>query len=183
MKHTVKKLMSAAAAFLFAIQTCGTAFAENADSGFSSDITGQVNVIISPALYIMENLDFNAELTGCGSHTVTLEKDGEGAEAHFTNLSPGEYTLKVSAEGFADYTQKINVERQAVTVRLMTDFANGIDYENGTHPGTILIGDVNGDGIIDDTDRLQLTDAVDSGEIGGITDLNGDGSIDLADME
>lgn len=182
MKHIVKKLASAATALLFAIQTYGAVFAENADGVFSSDATGQLNVIISPALYVMRNVDFTAELTGSGAQTVTLKKDG-GAEARFSGLSAGEYTLKVSADGFADYTQKINMESQALTLRLMTDFVKGVAYENGAHAGTLLIGDVNGDGVIDEKDRESLADAVDSGESGGLTDLNGDGSIDLADME
>lgn len=183
MKHIVKKLASAATALLFAIQTYGAVFAENADGVFSSDATGQLNVIISPALYVMRNVDFTAELTGRGAQTVTLKKDGGGAEARFSDLSAGEYTLKVSADGFADYTQKINMESQALTLRLMTDFVKGVDSDNGAHAGTLLIGDVNGDGVIDEKDRESLTDAVDSGESGGLTDLNGDGSIDLADME
>lgn len=183
MKHIVKKLASAATALLFAIQTYGAVFAENADGVFSADATGQLNVIISPALYVMRNVDFTAELTGCGTQTLTLKKDGGGAEARFSDLSAGEYTLKVSADGFADYTQKINMESQALTLRLMTDFVKGVSYENGAHAGTLLIGDVNGDGVIDDKDRESLTDAVDSGDDGGLTDLNGDGSIDLADME
>nr|MDE7192499.1 fibronectin type III domain-containing protein [Oscillospiraceae bacterium] len=188
MKHIKTRLFSAAAACLFAAQTSTAVFAEGGVSGIPvSDTqvgvgTGQVNVIISPALYLQSSVDFTAELTGNGSQTLTLDTDKDG-EVCFTDLSAGDYTLKVSADGFADYVQSVSVEHQAVTVRLMTDFAEGIDYENGSHPGTLLIGDVNNDGVIDGNDKQQLTDAVDSGTIGGVTDLNGDGSIDLADLE
>lgn len=180
-------MFSAAAACLFAAQTSTAVFAEGAYGGIPvSDTpvggTGQVNVVISPALYLQSNVGFTAELSGNGAQTITLDTDKDG-EVCFTDLSAGDYTLKVSADGFADYVQNVSVEQQAVTVRLMTDFAEGIDYENGAHPGVLLIGDVNNDGVIDDNDKQRLTDAIDSGDHGGITDLNGSGSIDLADLE
>lgn len=183
MKRITTRLVSAAAAFLFAAQTNTAAFAESIDVNRPSvSGTGQVNVIISPALYLQSNVYFTAELTGSGAQTVALDTDRDG-EVCFTDLSAGDYTLKVSADGFADYVQNISVEQQAVTVRLMTDFVKGIDYDKNVHPGTLLIGDVNNDGVIDDKDKQQLTDAIDSGERGNVTDLNGDGSIDLADLE
>ena len=172
---------------MFAAQTSTAVFAEGAYGGIPVGDTpvggtGQVNVVISPALYLQSNVSFTAELSGNGTQTITLDTDKDG-EVCFTELSAGDYTLKVSADGFADYLQNVSVERQAVTVRLMTDFTEGIDYENGAHPGVLLTGDVNNDGVIDDKDKQQLTDAIDSGEHGGITDLNGSGSIDLADLE
>lgn len=182
MKRIVTRLTSAAAAFLFAAQTSAAVFAESikVDSSPVSG-TGQVNVVISSALYL-RGAYFTAELTGNGAQTTVVDTDRDG-EVCFTDLSAGDYTLKVSADGFADYSQKISVERQAVTVKLMTDFAEGIDYGKGSHPGTLLIGDANNDGVIDDNDRRLLTDAIDSGEQGAVTDLNGDGKIDLADLE
>ena len=122
MKRITTRLVSAAAAFLFAAQTNTAAFAESIDVNRPSvSGTGQVNVIISPALYLQSNVYFTAELTGSGAQTVALDTDRDG-EVCFTDLSAGDYTLKVSADGFADYVQNISVEQQAVTVRLMTDF-------------------------------------------------------------
>lgn len=183
MKHVITRLVSIAAAFLFAAQTNTAAFAKGAVNGIAvSGGTGQVNVIISPALYLQSSVNFTAELSGNGAQTIALDTDKDG-EVCFTELSAGNYTLKISADGFADYVQDIAVEQQAVTVRLMTDLAGGIDYGRGSHPGLLLIGDVNNDGVINNKDKRQLTDAVDSGVTGGVTDLNGDGSIDLADLE
>lgn len=184
MKHRVKKLMSAAAALVFAVQANCAVFAESLDSiGVSSAAhTGQVNVSITPALAMAGSVDFTAELSG-NSQTITLDSDGDGGEVCFTGLAQGEYTLKVTADGFADYVQAVNVGSQAANVKLMTGFAEGIDYQRGAHPGTLLIGDVNNDGKIDDKDRQQLTDAVDSGSENGLVDLNGDGAIDLVDLE
>lgn len=186
MKQTVKKIASVITACLLSLQTVGAVLAEGGSASEGSPAaakTGQVNVTVIPALTMAGDVDFTAELTGIGSQTVTLKKDGDGGEVCFTNLSQGKYTLKVSADGFADYVQTVEVGSQAASVKLMTGFAEGIDYKSGAHPGTLLIGDVNSDGRIDDKDRQQLTDAIDSGESGGLTDLNGDGGIDLVDLE
>ena len=186
MKRNRKKSVSVIMAFLLALQAGGTVFAEDTDI-FSTAGTGQVNVSISSALALERNVDFTATLTGYDGQTLTqrlaLGTDGETEEVCFSRLSDGYYSLKVSADGFADYEQLINVDKQAASVNLMTDFADGIDYSRGAHPGTLLIGDANNDGAVDDLDRKQLTDAIDRGAYGGVTDLNGDGSIDLVDLE
>lgn len=176
--------MSAAAALVFAVQANCAVFAESLDNSAVSSAapTGQVNVSITPALAMAGSVDFTAELSG-NSQTITLDSDGDGGEVCFTGLAQGEYTLKVTADGFADYVQAVNVGSQAANVKLMTGFAEGIDYQRGAHPGTLLIGDVNKDGLVDDNDRKQLTDAVDSGSASGLVDLNGDGAIDLVDLE
>ncbi|MCH5208268.1 MAG: M60 family metallopeptidase [Oscillospiraceae bacterium] len=157
--------------------------------GLSSDTvnvpgeTGQVNVSVSHVLEMVRDVEFTAELTGNGSKTFTLKTDENGKETSFTGLAQGSYTLKVSADGFADYVQTVNVDSQTVSVKLMTGFAEGINYQNGAHPGTLLIGDVNNDGKVDDDDRRTLVNAVDSGITSGVSDLNGDGNIDLVDLE
>ncbi|MDE6747330.1 MAG: hypothetical protein K2J72_11965, partial [Oscillospiraceae bacterium] len=186
MKRNRKKSISVIMAFLLAMQASGTVFAEDTDI-FSMAGTGQVNVSISPALALERNVDFTATLIGTEGQILTqrlaLGADDETEEVCFSRLSDGYYTLKVSADGFADYEQVINVDKQAASVNLMTGFADGIDYSRGAHPGTLLIGDANNDGAVDDLDRKQLTDAIDRGANSGVTDLNGDGSIDLVDLE
>ncbi len=187
MKHRGKILASAAAALLFAAQTSFAVFAEGANT-VGSDIytervcTGQVNVSIAPALAIEGSVDFTAELSG-NSKTITLDSESSVVETSFTGLAQGEYTLKVTANGFADYVQTVSVGSQTANVKLMTGFAEGIDYQRGAHPGTLLIGDANNDGVVDNKDRQQLTDAVDSGSANGLADLNGDGVIDLVDLD
>lgn len=185
MKRNRKKSISVIMAFLLALQASGTIFAENTDAGSTG--TGQVNVSISPALALERTVDFTAALTGNDGQVLTqvlaLGAGDMAEDVCFSRLSDGYYTLKVSADGFADYEQIINVDKQAASVKLMTGFADGIDYNRGTHPGTLLIGDANNDGIVDDLDRKQLTDAIDGRTGSGVTDLNGDGSIDLVDLE
>ncbi|MBD5130438.1 MAG: hypothetical protein HDT43_11055 [Ruminococcaceae bacterium] len=195
MKHRV--LLSAAAALIFAVQTnlavladdysaetetseqAPTLVPEETASFGSTELayTGQVKVSIAPALDMAGEVEFTAELAG-ERKTITLN-DSAG-EAVFSGLASGRYTLKVTGSGFADHVQTVDVGSQAVNVKLMTGFAEGIDYQRGPHPGALLIGDVNNDGVIDDSDRQALTDAVDGG---GVSDLNGDGVTDLVDLE
>lgn len=185
MKRNKKRSVSVIMAFLLALQASGTVWSFDTDADGSS--TGQVNVSISPALTLERSVDFTASLTGADGRVLTqsmaLGAESEAEEVSFSRLSDGYYTLKVSADGFADYTQTVNVDKQAASVRLMTGFADGFDYSRGAHPGTLLIGDVNNDGVVDDADRRQLTDAVDGGANSGISDLNGDGNVDLVDLE
>lgn len=156
-------------------------FAETSEE--KTEGTGQINVSVSPALPLESPVEFTAELSGGMTKILTLNADEENEkEISFKGLAPGDYTLKLSADGFADYTQTISVTRQASSVRLTTDFLKGIAYEQGfAYPGTLLIGDVNNDGVIDGSDKTTLLDSIDSGL--NVGDLNGDGKVDLVDLE
>lgn len=147
---------------------------------------GQIDITIVSALILKRDVDFNISLTGQDSKTVTLEANMEETKQQgvsFENLSAGTYTLTVSAPGFAKYSQEITVENNAYFLKLMTGFVGGYDYENGSHPGVMLIGDVNGDGIINEDDKTNLVNAIDSGSDSAAADLNGDGEINLVDLE
>lgn len=153
--------------------------------------TGEINVSVAPALALSGSVEFTAEITGAdfktSSQKILFSSDDSGenkTDAAFKDLAPGEYTLKVSAPGFADYIQKLDVDTQATSVKLLTGFVEGFSYtENAAHPGALLIGDVNGDGIIDDKDKDTLIEAVDSDKTQNAADLNGDGEFNLVDLE
>ena len=155
--------------------------------------TGQVDVSIGAAMILKSPVAFSVELRGPQNESMTGEIviGGDGAEkarACFKGLAEGQYVLTVSAKGYATYSQTISVEKRAYSVNLMTGFVEGINYVSGTmHPGVLLIGDVNGDGITDEADRTALVDAVDSGMSNGDnglnTDLNGDGVVGLVVLE
>ncbi len=157
--------------------------------------TGQVDVSVGAALVLKSPVTFTVELKdaqGVFLETDTITVGGDRAQesrVSFEQLAAGEYTLAVSAKGFAPYTQSISVKGRAYAVNLMTGFVAGdrLQYTAGSmHPGVLLIGDVNGDGKIDDTDKTALTDAINSAAAGAGSpnaDLNGDGKVDLADLE
>ena len=176
MKRPVKSIIAVISSLLLPLHGVEV-FAHAAEN---DALTGQVNVSISPALTINSCIDFTVELSG-EKIQLTLDNDEE-REVSFKGLSKGSYELKVTADGFADYSQTVRVDEQETHIRLSTDFLEGIDYQQGLpHPGTLLIGDANNDGVIDDSDRDLLVDSVDSeGDIG---DLNGDGEINLVDLE
>ena len=157
--------------------------------------TGQVDVSIDAAL-VMEKthrVTFSVELKGPDGESLTKEiilgRDVPGeSRASFSHLKEGEYTLTVTGKGYAAYSQTISVGKRAYAVNLTTGVLSGVSYVPGTlHPGVLLIGDVNGDGKTDDADRAVLVDAIDRGAApgeGGLNmDLNGDGTVDLVDLE
>ncbi len=151
---------------------------------------GQVDVAIAAALVLDREVDFTVTLTdeqgSSQSDTIILGGATADCKASFSGLAAGAYRLKVTGEGFADYTQTLNVEEKGYLVNLTTGFLAGYPYtEGGLHPGVLLIGDVDRDGDIDDEDKTKLVDAIDGGMIpsGCIADLNGDQEVDLVDLE
>ncbi|MCI8373720.1 MAG: PEGA domain-containing protein [Lachnospiraceae bacterium] len=147
----------------------------------------QVDVKIVSALILKKQVTFEVSLTGQNAKSVVLEgtkEDTEQTGVSFENLAAGNYTLTVTAPGFAKYTQEIVVEEnQAYFLKLMTGFVKGYDYENGPHPGVMLIGDVNKDNIVDEKDKTQLVDAIHAGSTDKAMDLNGDTKVNLVDLE
>lgn len=150
---------------------------------------GQVDVSILSALLLEKSVHFTVSLTGQEVKSIDLPGDSDAGlqtvqqGVSFENLEPGDYVLTVTAPGFAKYTQEISVGNQAYFIKLMTGFVDGYDYVNGPHPGVLLIGDVNKDGVVDDGDKTMLIDAIDSGFVNDSADLNGDGEVNLVDLE
>lgn len=151
--------------------------------------TGEVYVSIGMAQTLYKSAAFQVSLRGSGVDRSDVIQIGGGSAAkstvQFVGLADGEYTLTVSAQGYATYTQTVRVEGRAYTVNLTTGFREGIPYEAGVaHPGVLAIGDVAGnDGVINEADKTAMVDAVDRKAGSGLTDLNGDGVVNLADLE
>lgn len=153
---------------------------------------GQVDVSISAAMSFKKDIEFKVSLL-LGSEivdnqTILLESESsQTKKVSFGNLAAGEYELKVAAPGFQTYSQIINVEQNGYSVKLMTGFVEGYTYEEGSvHPGVLLIGDVNKDNSIDETDKDLLINAIDAGDAGNadiVADLNGDNEVNLSDLE
>lgn len=119
---------------------------------------------------------------------VQLEENPEKHVVSFDGLEPGTYHLEVSAAGFVSCAQDIAVGENTETAEIHTGFVNmpGIAYEKGkAHPGVLLIGDVNGDGVISEEDRSLIIDAMSGKTVGSgnLTDLNRDGKTDIVDLQ
>lgn len=152
------------------------------------DNIGQIDVTIRSAVVLEKEVEFIVSLTEQSRKTIVLEADSGELPAEgsvtFEGLKSGKYTLKVSAPGFAEYAQEIEVDGWAYAVQLMTGFVSGYDYDKGNvHPGVLLIGDVDKSGVINDADKDTLIDAIDSGKNTALSDLNHDGVSDIVDLE
>lgn len=149
------------------------------------EVGGQVHVSLRSAVLLEKSVEFTVSLTGQPDKKAVLAADtgksGEESGVTFEGLSEGSYVLTVTAPGFATYRQEILVEGWAYSVELATGL---VKYDEGIpHPGILLIGDVNGDGAVDDTDKDLLVDAIDAGSQLPEYDVNGDGTVDLVDLE
>ena len=150
---------------------------------------GQVDVYIAQTLEWGEPVTFTVTLNGQNKE-ITLPSEGvrevqEGVT--FDNLTEGLYALEVSAPGFATYKQQLQVKGWTYKVSLATGIIGGYDYIAGeTHPGVVLIGDVNGNGVITEKDETELIDLIDQEKEpkdNPLADLNRDGKLDLTDLD
>ena len=87
-------------------------------------------------------------------------------------LPQGSYTLRFTGRGYVTCEETVN----------MTDCAWHVIA--GTGDATFTLGDVNGDGRVDEKDRAALTAALGSRSPADVTayDLSGDGRIDITDL-
>ncbi len=116
-----------------------------------------------PAAVTHRNRD-GGELGG-GSWPGYLDLEVKG-------LPQGSYTLRFTGRGYVTCEETVN----------MTDCAWHVIA--GTGDATFTLGDVNGDGRVDEKDRAALTAALGSRSPADVTayDLSGDGRIDITDL-
>ncbi len=179
-------------------EEAASADGNRSEARFDLHAAGEVRVVIHEGLPLQSPVEFTASLTGADGGQKTEKAflsasagDGSSKEctAVFDGLSAGTYTLRIEAPGFAVHKQEITVDGWASALEFYTGYINGYDYGKGLHPGALLSGDVDGDGLVGKKDQKALVDAVDAVKSGGsvpagpATDLNGDGQTDLADLE
>ena len=89
-----------------------------------------------------------------------------------SGLPQGNYALEFTGDGYADCRQELTVDRYSQHVTL------------GTADASFTLGDVNGDGRVNDRDREELSEALGSDRRRDLEqyDLNGDGVIDVYDL-
>ena len=106
-------------------------------------------------------------------------------EVVFADLEASTYTLTISAEGYENYAQQIEVERgYDYRIHVYNGVLAGFDYTSqSTHPGMIRNGDVNMDGKIDDGDADSIIQSIESEQPDMDCDLNRDGRVSLADLQ
>lgn len=161
----------------------------NSDEQFSGQKQGNLSVELTCSLPVLD------VQTRIGQISAVLSKDGtEAAREGFTvkdggtgkgsadmnGLEEGTYQLLISGGGFV-YSQDIEIQAANQQVRLVD--MSAFIKESAAHPGTYAYGDVNGDGAVDGTDRTLLLDAVSETSEDLTYDLNGDGTVDLKDLQ
>lgn len=166
------------------------------EQGVSGNVSGGIEVVLMNALPIKEGSTIKLAVSlenGGSSQYVELGSDSKKHLVTFDNLASGTtYRLRISETetgssgfGFLPYEQDIVVSGDIKTAEVYTGFVeiDGISYTQGmTHPGTMLIGDVNRDGVLDDGDKDAIMQAISNGT-GGAADLNKDGLTDLVDLQ
>ncbi len=151
-------------------------------------VLGSVEVRMISGIEVRSDQRFTVTLSGPQSYSselVLARRTAENpsapeASVRFADVAEGAYELTVSGAGYVNYTQHIEVGKLGLRVQLYTGKAAVTD--KNAKPGILLYGDVNGDGKLDDKDSARIVDAIDGGKQDQACDLNGDGSVDLLDL-
>lgn len=118
------------------------------------------------------------------SYDLEFSYDSTNQKLYGSSLDcePGDYTLTITGDGYQQFEQAIKVEANYVT-KLSIKNSHELDevFKDGTRPGVIGYGDVNGDGNIDDEDMATMMDAIASESEQNEYDLNKDGKVDISD--
>lgn len=162
------------------------------DTTMDKNVAGSIMVRLISALDVNKIHILTVKLSGDGyagfSKRVELKAQSEkeaasGTEILIPELQDGTYTLEISGEHFAGYSQTFEVAGDTSSVTVYTDEISGFDYHAKGHPGVIRYGDINGDGRIDDDDKDILIDTMENDTQNTDCDLNGDGEVDVADLQ
>nr|WP_317282081.1 fibronectin type III domain-containing protein [uncultured Sellimonas sp.] len=154
--------------------------------------SGAIELSLLSALDLKSDTPFKVKLDGeADDEKEVVLKAGNGEtlnreSVRFENLKEGTYTLSIEAGGFVPYRQDILVENLEYHIQVLTDETESFDFsDSAKHPGVIRIGDVNGDGTVDEKDQDALVDVLDGQKEkdGYEYDLNKDGHTDLIDLQ
>ena len=115
---------------------------------------------------------------------LSLSAEHATGTVRFDGLADGTYVLTVSTPGVAAYAQQLDVHGDASTLELVTGDA-AVDTSLA-HPGVLVSGDATADGVVNDDDAQAVIDALELGLSGSdapACDIDGDGTISLADLQ
>lgn len=152
--------------------------------------TGILEVKITSALPLSAASQVTVAIAGKETEGVSIKQektvtvsteDAASAYARFADLPAGEYAVRVSAKHFADYTQDVSVSEDMLT-RISVCSAQ-MKTGSQAHPGWMLLGDVNGDKLVDEQDKQAMLQTLHAGEYREEKDVNQDQKVDLVDLQ
>ncbi len=182
-----KKFYSILMASAIISQPIATAYAAVGEAETSTMESGVLDLSMNLDLPV-KKASFSISLeNGEKTKTGTMQANDAGTMALLSmkDITPGIYILRISGEGFAAYTQEVEITANTTTVvelhnshRVNAALAEGSVVKHGV----MAVGDVNHDGTVNEADAKVLMDAIDAGKTDELYDLNGDGAVDVADL-
>lgn len=143
--------------------------------------TGNLNVQIDLRLPTEKNPNFH--LTLDDKEPNVSSQSGTTYYYDFTDVPVGTYTLTITADGYATYTQSITLKNENAEIRITNSHdADEVSSIAMDKIGVMGIGDVTGDGSISQADVEEMIRQIKSGSNLEKYDLNQDGYVDIVDL-
>ncbi len=153
----------------------------------------EVKVVSTLPFLDMKKIDITlsgSSLIMTEPRSVYLPNAGRVSATETFSVAPGEYTVTVHADQFADFTETVSVgTQQTARLEICTSRVQSLSAD-AQHPeevkatsGWLRLGDVDGDTQITENDINKLLDAVHSESMDPSCDLDEDGIVDLSDLQ
>lgn len=98
-------------------------------------------------------------------------------------LAEDTYDMTITASGHLTYTQKVKIKNGMITkLDLYNSHAVNEGLDAGKQRGIMAVGEINGDGVIDEKDADKMMDAIGAQSTDSSYDLNGDGAVNVGDL-
>ncbi len=122
-----------------------------------------------------------------GMRTLALPHAGGSSDVARFEVTPGTYTVTVSADKFASYTQEVTVGQHQTARIEVENVRTGSTTDKGAtgQKGWLRLGDVNGDGDVTQEDVKEILGAMRSTPLDPFYNLNDamDEIVDIADLQ
>lgn len=154
----------------------------NSINDVSQNLLGKLELEIILRLPTQEN--FNVQLQK-GENIMTSQEERQDNKIyyHFDNLEQGNYSLRVEGTSYITYTQELEVNNEVTKVVLSNGHnINDVLADGQTKYGVVGLGDITGDGLINETDEKFMIEKIEAGFYEERYDLNKDQRIDIIDL-
>ncbi len=128
------------------------------------------------------------------NHSVDIVTNAEGTMASgvinnipvsLDDTHSSDYTLTVTAEGYATYTQTVTIKKGLTTKVELNNSKEKNDLlgpDAEVKHAVMPIGDLDGNNVVDEKDEELMMSAIDSNTTEALYDLNNDKAVNIADL-